>query len=68
MNIETILAERGLNPDDFVAEIKNLEGNSKKPLHSYSYMGIIDIMIDEDGRKLFRFSYNQQNGCGPMSY
>ncbi len=81
MSLTKYIAEKGFNPNDFAAEIASLDdqgsesrqycsylGESVDPSRHYSYKGVFDIKVEPDGRKLFKFSFNKQNGSGPMSY
>lgn len=76
------IVELGLNSDAFAEEIKALGdqivvgrreycsylGETMDPCREYSYKGVHDITVTKDGKKLFRFNLNKQNGIGPMSY
>ena len=81
MSLTKLIEKMGFNPLDFAAEIASLEDRESEssqycsylnesidPSPQYSYKGVFDVIIDKDGKKLFKFSYNKQHGTGPMSY
>lgn len=83
MTLTKRLVEMGFNPADFQEEIEALgdreeEYGFDKPYYSispddrrlqYSFKGVFDVIVEPDGRKLFMFSFNKQNGYSwPMSY
>lgn len=67
MSLTKFITDLGLNPADFADEIKAL-GDGDSWRDRYSYKGVFDIKIKPSGEKLFMFSFNEQNGSGPMSY
>ena len=81
MNLTKTIENLGFNPSDFTAEVTSLSncdsvrrtycsylGESIDPHPEYSYKGVFDIMVTTTGEKHFMFSFNKQNGDGPMSY
>jgi hypothetical protein len=81
MSLTEFIKNLGFDPANFADEIKALDdresigryydtyfGETMDPSRDFSYRGVIDIMIDSQGRKIFRFNFNKVDGCGPMSY
>lgn len=81
MSLTDFIEKLELDPTDFTAEIEALKdqdsigryydsyfGETVDPSPDYSYRGVFDIMVDAQGRKIFRFNFNKVDGCGPMSY